>query len=312
MNPQELKIKPVKFSEHPIVDIAQLEPSKYDISSSGLQSQSSFILNGDFLINAYCEAILTKVLELCKSEILDFLEYQCFKLTNPLEWLDNLENLIDINSGFFNDECKRSKLNKLEMNVLVCRANLKHTPKPIKKQLVNWEEIIPFEKLNKFDINIVKFDLTQLNTFYEKKAYLVELKADFLQSENICSVSANKSFGTLIDIELEKLEALNQIPVEAKVGKFAFDRPTPKMRINGNANVLVDIFHRLHYEYKTDGKPYIDNTPTEIANMIVGTFLGKEGKKLSLSTVQSTLSPSKIEKRPSCDKRFCMRHLDKN
>ena len=45
-----------------------------------------------------------------------------------------------------------------------------------------------------------------------KKAYLIEIKADFLQSENICSISANKSFAENIDIELAKIEKIEKLP----------------------------------------------------------------------------------------------------
>jgi hypothetical protein len=309
MNPQSLKIKPVQFSEHPIVDMAQIEPMKFDVSSCGLKSQSSFIVNGDFLIGDYCEALLLKIINLFKSELLDFLEYQCSKLKKPLEWLDNIETLIDINTGYFNDECKQAKLNKIDISIQALKVNYKHIRKPLKEHLVNWTEILPLNNMSRFDINVVKFDLAKLDTYSEKKAYLIELKADFQQSENICSISANKSFGILLDIEFEKLENLHQIPVESKTVKLDSIRPRQKLRINGNTNIFIDIFYRLLNEYKPEGKPFIDGTSTEIANLIVENFANRDGKNLSINTVQTILSPSRVEKRPSCDKRFCMRNV---
>lgn len=310
---QALKVVP--FSEHPVFDFAQCEPGRFDISTIGLTYPSSFIQDGNFLMCAYCKAILRKVTELCKSELLDFLEYQCGKIKKPMDWLDNLETLIDINSVYFDDEYKHSILNKFDMNIQVCRASLKHIRKPLKSQLINWNEIIPAGNPSKFDFSIVKFDLQKLDTYIAKKEYLIELKADFLQSENICSVAANKSFGTLIEIELQKIEEIEKLhpnSEEAKTGKFAsFASPqkTDKLRINGNANILIDFFYRMLYEFMPEGKPFIDNTPTEVANVIVENFASRDGKNLSLSTVQSTLSPSKVEKRPTCDKRICLHHL---
>jgi hypothetical protein len=151
--------------------------------------------------------------------------------------------------------------------------------------------------------------LEKLDSYTTKKAYLIDLKADFLQAEKICPISANKSFGSLIDIELERLEQLNLIPDLLSNTKNKNPNSDSKLRLNGHSNILIDIFNRLLYEFKSEGKPFIDNTPTEVANMIVNNFTSKDGKNLSLNTVQTTLSPGKIDKRPSCDKRFCMRHL---
>ena len=315
MDSKSFKIKTVSFSEHPVIDFTQSEPGKFEISAMGLNCPSNFIQDGIFLMDAYCESILYKVTELCKSELLDFLEYQCSKVKKPTEWLGHLETLVDINSDYFDDEYKQSILYKLDINIQVCRGNMKHIRKPLKTQLINWDEIIPAGNPSKFDFNMVKFDLQKLDSFTAKKEYLIELKADFLQSENICSVAANKSFGTLIDIELRKIEEIEKLhpnSEEAKVGKFASfasDKKPDRLRINGNTNILVDFFYRMLYEFMPEGKPFIDNTPTEVANVIVQNFLGKDGKNISLSTVQSTLSPGKVEKRPTCDKRICIHHL---
>ena len=95
MDIKTLKIKSVPFSEHPVFDFSQSEPERFDISAIGLNFPSSFIQDGIFLMDAYCEAILRKVTVLCKSELLDFIEYQCSKLKKPMDWLDNLETLIE-------------------------------------------------------------------------------------------------------------------------------------------------------------------------------------------------------------------------
>ena len=54
-------LKVVLFSEHNVMDFAQIEPAKFDISSKGLNYPSSFIQDGNFLMCAYCKAILRKL-----------------------------------------------------------------------------------------------------------------------------------------------------------------------------------------------------------------------------------------------------------
>ena len=334
MDIKTLKIKSVPFTEHPVFDFSQSEPERFDISAIGLNFPSSFIKDGIFLMDAYCEAILRKVTILCKSELLDFIEYQCSKLKKPMDWLDNLETLIDINFEYFDNELKQSIHIKLDINIQVCRASLKHIRKPLKSQLINWNEII---QPNKFDFDLVKSDLQNLNSNTAKKAYLIERKADFLQTENICSISANKAFANNIDIELAKIEDIEKLPSTentdsssrstrsifenpALTGKSTRSTNSPvdlvdqikdlkKIRINWKINILVDIFYRLLYEFKPDGKPYIDATPSEVAHFICNNFVDRNGKNLSISTIKTMLTPNKADKRPSCDKRFCLRNL---
>lgn len=79
-----------------------------------------------------------------------------------------------------------------------------------------------------------------------------------------------------------------------------------KIRINGNINLLADVFYQMLHEYKQDGKPYIDNSSTDVANLIVNNFISRDGQKLSVSSIKTMLSPNKTDKRPSSDKRFSL------
>ena len=309
MNPKPVKIKTLVFLEHPVFDFTQSEPGIYDVTANGLNCTPNFVKSNSFYFEAYCEALLKKLDALSKCDVQEFFEYQCALLKKPCEWLDCIESLIDSNFDYFPDETGRTKIQKLYMNIQLCRDKFRSKKKPLKGQLVNWADIMSEENTVKFDFNMVKFDLQKLDSYCAKKSYLIELKADYLQSENMMTVVSNKSFVNLIDIELDKIEKLNQIQPGSKAVKFDSVLTRPKVRINGNTNILTDIFYRLLYEFKPEGKPFIDGTPTDIANIIVENFASREGNDLSKNTVQTTLSPGKADKRPSCDRRFCLHHL---
>ena len=302
-------IQTVCFTEHPVVDFTQLEPCSFDISTTGLNYHPSFVLNGAFNLEAYCEALLNKVILICKSDIVDFLNYQCKKLMEPCGWLDQLESLIELNENYFNEKDQKMKAQKLYVNIQIFCENLTYLKRPLNGQHIDCEDVLSSEKKVKFDFDSVKFDLAKLTSYNQKKAYLIELKANFLQSKKLCITSTNKLFATLIDIELEKIEKLNEIPAELNVQSSNLQKKLSNIRINGPSNILIDIFYQLLHEIFIEGKPYIDNTPTEVANMIVDIFAGKGGKNLSLSSVQTTLSPKKADKRPSNDKRFSVSKL---
>jgi len=304
-----MNIETVCFSEHPVVDFTQLEPCSFDISTTGLDYHPSFVLNGAFNLEAYCEAILNKVIQLGRSEIVNFLNYHCNKLKEPCGWLDQLEFLIELNENYFDEKGQKMKAHKLYMNIQIFCENLTHIKRPLNGQHIDCEDVLSSEKKVKFDFDSVKFDLTKLTSYNQQKAYLIEIKANFLQSKKLCITSTNKLFATLIDIELEKIEKLNEIPAESNDRSSNLQKKLSNIRINGPSNLLIDIFYQLLYEIFVDGKPYIDNTPTEVANMIVDSFASREGKNLSLSSVQTTLSPKKADKRPSNDKRFSVNRL---
>jgi hypothetical protein len=317
MAPKTQQIKTVSFIEHPVVDFTQVEPAKFDISAIGLDYPSSFVLNKAFSLDAYCEAILHKVSMLDKSEILDFLEYQCGRLIKSSEWLDTLETLIDTNQDYFDNEFKQSTLHKLEINIQVCKANHKLIRKSLKTQLVNFDIMNQEDNLCKFDLSIVRYDLAKLNTFYEKRAYLIGLKADFQQFKNSCSLYSNKTFGDNIDIELNRIDEMEENEKNYPVSKqtivqtIASNHKSKKIRITSNINILIDIFYRLLYEFSPEGKRYLDCSPTEVAHFIVDNFVSRDGADIPISTVKSALCPNKTDKRPSCDRRFCMQHLSK-
>ena len=146
-----MNIENVCFSEHPVVDFTQLEPCSFDISTTGLNYPPSFVLNGAFNLEEYCEALLNKVIQLCKSEIVDFLNYQCNKLKEPCGWLDQLESLIELNENYFIEKGQKMKASKLFMNIQICCENLMHLRKPPNGLHIDLEDELSSERKIKFD-----------------------------------------------------------------------------------------------------------------------------------------------------------------
>lgn len=309
------KIKTIDFTVHKTVDYSLLKPNKFDITTIGLNHHSSFIVENDFCLTAYCEALLLKIKQLDKSDIADFLDYQCKQINTPSVWLDQYESLIDLNNDYFDEVTWKTKINKVFIFFQSCRDSFNRNKKPIKNQLIDWETLIQ-QQNSIFDVSLIKFDLANLDTFKEKKAYLIEVKANYLQVEKLCPMAANNNFGIFLDIEIDKLDKLYSISPEmfekssrSSGVKDDLDDHCEMIRINGNINTLADVFFQMLHEHKQNGKSYIDNSTTEVANMIVKNFIGRDGQNLSVSSIKTMLSPSKIEKRPNSDKRISLQPI---
>ena len=58
-----------------------------------------------------------------------------------------------------------------------------------------------------------------------------------------------------------------------------------------------------------DGKSFLDGELNDIANVIVASFVDKEGKELSVKTVRTILTPSREDKRPNGDQRIDIENM---
>lgn len=292
----------VQFLEHPITDMSQYEPHVFDVSTKGFDFPPSFTSKGDFLMEIYCQLLTRKIQNISKNDISDLIDYQCSLLKSPLVWLDQLETLLELNFSIFENNCHKSRIHKLYIIIQFKRQELKSKLKSLKNKISEMDEVASTEMV-KFDFRTVKYDLNNLTSYEEKKAYLIELEADYLQSEPYMSWNNNKPFNKLIEIEMDKLEKLENIKKSFHVKDKVINNSN-KIRINGNLNVFVDIFYQMLFEVKTDNLPFLDYSPSVIAEFIINNFVDKDGREISISTVRTILSPGKIDKRPSYDKRI--------
>ena len=66
----------------------------------------------------------------------------------------------------------------------------------------------------------------------------------------------------------------------------------------------MDIFYQMSREILIEGKPMVEGNINDIAEMIVNTFIDKDGKELSPLSVKTILQPSREDKRPNTNKRI--------
>ncbi len=297
----------VHFREHPIPDYLQVEPSKFDITSYNAEIPGSFIIDGKFSMKHYCFALLYKTCSIEFSETDDFIDYQVSKLKNPIIWLKSFENLIIENYNNLKTPKEQCILNNLS-NIL--RDKKKELKNPTKLIRSDWSDFeMPMNRQShwvRFESQLVKYDLSKFATIDEKRAYLIELEADYLQSGKIFIPKNAVPLDEFIKIELSRLDRIEVLNINNNSQKLVSNAHSnnSKGKINGNVNVLVDALFQMNNKIMADGLPYLEASIAVISSIIINNFIDKDGQPISMSTVKTYLSPGKADKRPSNDKRI--------
>jgi hypothetical protein len=289
------------FKEHPITDHSIAEPNEFDVIAFAQAQAPDFIISDKFSLEQYCTCLLHRLFLLDKSDIKPFIQYQCEKLNEPLIWLNKFEKLIDINRDIFTKKEQNIKVEKALVLIELFRQEIQNNK---------------FSTAAQYSFDKVQKKIKEYPTTEEKLSYLMEAKTKYLQNKPQLINPNEVPFNEKIDLEIillkdqDKLSKKRQktfavIENKSPLGPLKKSPQSPdKFKINTNLNQFVDIFFQLTHEKKVDGKPYLEASPNELAEMIATWFKDKEGKEISIDTIKTILKPSRIEKRPKGNSRF--------
>ncbi len=289
----------VIFKEHPVINHISEEPGIFDISAKGTDTPAHFIIDGIFSIQDYCSQLVRKFNTLRPVELMPFLEHQCRPLKDPIGWLNQLEKLLHVNTGFFIHSGQTNKMVHLLTLIEQKKSRLKalrfshplHLTEPFVTYNNNFQALLE--------------ELKKLDSYEDKITLLIKRKTEYLQNEPPFISKHIKPLDKLIDLEIDKLQQIQLLHSQKKdSGNQAGKEETDNKRIQFNAqlNILVDVFYQMKNKLSVNGKPYIGVSIQEITDMIVQNFLDKDGNKISPATVRTILSPNRPEKRPKQDK----------
>lgn len=297
MSPKDPQIKTAPFPEIVAVSSEHTQNPKFDI-----------IVDDKFTLANYCDALIEKILSLPQSQFTDFIDYQCLQVKTPLVWINKLEKLLANNETIFSSKTALSRYNKLYTLIEKKRTELqtvsvkeKKTKTP--KRLINAESEERY-----FSFYEVKKRIESMTDYSEKILFLNDEICEYKQSEvyfvNNKLLNYKKQCKALLkriqnekvlrtQLEKEQLEEKRKMALEIK--------PTFKIRLNGPINILTDSYKQMMTEVKPNGKPYIQYKIKEVAKFICDNYLDENGNELSMQTIQTYLSPSRIDKNPNAD-----------
>ena len=94
-------VTPHLFSEHPVKNYLAEGYTEYDIIGKYVGTVD-FVNKGEFSNRQYCQALVLKLIDLSKSQVRDFIEYQLKLMTDEKHWLFDLEKLLELNANHTN------------------------------------------------------------------------------------------------------------------------------------------------------------------------------------------------------------------
>ena len=292
----ESNFQTASFIEMAVVRPAQASKHNLDI-----------IFEGKITLQEYCNALMKKIFELHQSDYPMFLNYQASLVKEPIVWLNRFEELISINEDLFTSKKALCRYNKL-FNLIESKqkeiqfSNPKEIKQSIAKRFINAESEDRY-----FSFFEIKKQIDSLDDDNEKILLLTKEKHEYRQA-NIEFINQKLPlFDAQCSKEIKQIYELQSI--KSTIDKF---KPNAsgnlcapvKLQFNCNVNQFVDIFYQMSREIMVEGKPMVEGNINDIAEMIVNTFIDKEGKELSPLSVKTILQPSREDKRPNTNKRI--------
>lgn len=288
------KLSSVNFPEYHWVALGYPGQNEFDV-----------IIEEPFSKEKYIISLFNKVFEIGLSEIVPFLDYQCERVKDPASWLNGLEKTIKFHASNFNNPDLVHRHHKLMAEIAVKRRDLKNVSLVNYRQKMLRKNINGFSEEKEYCFDTVKQEIYTIELVEEKISYLQEQIFDYRQEAPDFVRQNAIPFDKLCELEIEKIEKKEELRLKAEMRQQSSPSPRPaKLRINCNLNVFVDILYQLMHEIKVNDLPVLDATNTQVANMISLSFLDKNGKEISVKSVQTILEVNRPEKRPKGDKRI--------
>ncbi|MFH6968247.1 hypothetical protein [Flavobacterium sp. FlaQc-28] len=265
------------------------------------------ILDKKVTVQDYCTALINKIFELHYSDYPIFLNYQTSLVKEPIVWLNRFEELISNNEDLFTSKKALCRYNKLFNLIESKRKEIQFSSSKESKQTIAKRFINAESEDRHFSFCEVKKQIDSLDDDNEKILLLTKEKHEYRQA-NIEFINQKLPlFDVQCSKEIKQIYELQSI--KSSIDKFkpiVPGNPIPhtKLQFNCNVNQFVDIFYQMSREILVEGKPMVEGNINDIAEMIVNTFIDKDGKELSPLSVKTILQPSREDKRPNTHKRI--------
>ena len=285
------------FPELTAVPLARAANSEFDI-----------IIDIEINLSNYCQSLISKVFQLTHSKLNAFIQHQISLTKQPDKWLNKFEKLLSVNEHLFEAERNKTRLVKLYTLIEKNRSLLESSSSKEVKQKTPQRFINATSEERVFSFFEVKHHIESLENFNDKVLYLTQEIFEFQEAEIISTNTKLQSYDEQCKKLLNKLQSIRKLKLELEKEQKELAhqnnepvQPKIKLRINGSTNILVNVFKQMMNKKGTNGKPYLHYNIKEVAEFICDSFVDEFSEPLSKATVQTYLSPNRIDKDPNND-----------
>ena len=259
-------------------------------------------------IQNYCNALISKILELKQSQLPAFIDYQFNQVKNPEIWICKLEKLLANNEAVFSSKTAMSRYNKLYFLIEKKRTELQSLkvidtkPKATKRQ-INADTDDRY-----FSFFEAKSYINSLDNFNDKIIYLMDEIFEYNQADIVSLNNKLQPYDKQCNQLIEQLQIMRKVKndfekenQEKTNAETSSNITFQKIKLNGPTNIITNAFKQMMVDVKPNGKPYIQGKIKDISQIICFVFEDEKGEPLSQATVQTYLSPNRTDKDPNND-----------
>ena len=266
------------------------------------------IVEDKISIQNYCNALISKILELRQSQFPAFIDYQFNQVKNPEVWICKLEKLLANNEAIFSSKTAMSRYNKMYFLIEKKRSELQSLrvidtkPKATKRQ-INADTDDRY-----FSFFEAKSYINSLDNFNDKIIYLMDEIFEYNQADIVSLNNKLQPYDKQCNQLIEQLQIMRKVKTDfEKENQEKTNAATSsnitfqKIKLNGPTNIITNAFKQMMVDVKPNGKPYIQGKIKDVSQIICLIFDDEKGEPLSQATVLTYLSPNRTDKDPNND-----------
>lgn len=160
-----------------------------------------------------------------------------------------------------------------------------------------------------FSFYELKNQIDSCSGFNEKIIFITKEIFHYRQADIIYQNSKLPPYDVQCQQFIEQLHTLRVLQAEYEKEQEeirsktkSLNSDSQKIKINGPLNILTNAYKQMMNSIKIAGNPYLPYKIKDIAQFICNNFVDENGNPLSITTVQTYLSPSRNDKDPNNDR----------
>lgn len=293
MSSDQINVIPVSFWEHSAFRPSRAPGNDFDI-----------VIEGEFLMSAYCTALIEKVFSIHQSSFPKFVDHHCSLVKDPFTWLNRFEKLLAENEDLFFEKKKHSRFTKLYLLIADKRKETQKVEEA-NSSLINLDSTVNGRTLNRiYCFEKSKAIADKMATFEEKVFFLEEQITIYRQYPPHIINHSIPDFAQQCQFEIDLL--VNQEKFRREFSQLNTPAPVTikKFPVNLETKSWIYIFYQIMQKKGKDGNPALPYTIAELADHICNTYCKMDGTPFNNSTVRTYLTNGKPENLPKGNKRI--------